>query len=85
MGKNLIIANSFFEHKDEHKFTREDDTRNERSIIDYILIERQHRKLIKGVKLERNVELSTDHFMVNAKLRNEDNVHDTKMKKKKIQ
>ena len=57
MGKNLIIANSFFEHKDEHKFTREDDTRNERSIIDYILIERQHRKLMKDVKVDRNVEL----------------------------
>ena len=44
-----------------------------------ILIERQHKKIIKHV----NVELSTDHFLINAKLRTDDNVLTTKRKKRK--
>ena len=34
----LIIANTFLQHKDIHKYTRAVKSRNERSIIDYVLI-----------------------------------------------
>lgn len=41
---NLIVSNSFFEHKDIHKYTRVEPSRKEKSIIDYILIEKERRK-----------------------------------------
>jgi len=31
----LIIANTFYQHKDKYKYTRKVKSRNERSIIDY--------------------------------------------------
>lgn len=63
----LIIQNSFFEHKDCHKFTREEKGRNEKSIIDYILTERDSRKDIKDVRVYRSAELGTDHYLLLSK------------------
>ncbi|XP_063923705.1 craniofacial development protein 2-like [Zophobas morio] len=67
INNSFIISNSFFEHKDEHKYTREVKSRNEKSIINYVLIEKKHRKLIKDVKVNRNAELGSDHHLVIAK------------------
>ena len=38
---DLIITNTFYEHKEIHKYTRVQQSRNEKSIIDYILIEKK--------------------------------------------
>lgn len=39
---DLIITNSKFKHKDIHKYTREQPSRKEKSIIDYFLINREN-------------------------------------------
>lgn len=65
----LIIQNSFFQHKDCHKYTREEPSRNEKSIIDYIITERTNRKIIRDVRVFRSAELGTDHYLVVAKVK----------------
>ncbi|XP_072384366.1 uncharacterized protein [Diabrotica undecimpunctata] len=44
---NLIIMNTFFKHKDVHKYIREVKSRGERSIIDYVLVNRSSKQWIK--------------------------------------
>ncbi|KAK5649396.1 hypothetical protein RI129_000425 [Pyrocoelia pectoralis] len=65
---NLIIMNTFFIHKDIHKYTREAPSRNEKSIIDYIVINKSFRKEIKDVKVRRGAEIYSDHYLVIAKI-----------------
>lgn len=62
----LVILNSFFQHKDLHKYTREEPSRKEKSIIDYIIIEKTTRNIIRDVRVYRSAELSTDHFLLAA-------------------
>ena len=38
---DMIVANTFYKHRDIHKYTRVEASRGERSIIDYILVERE--------------------------------------------
>ena len=55
----LIISNTFYQHKDIHKFTWESQGRGLRSIIDYFLI----RKVLRpGVV--RGAEAGSDHYLV---------------------
>ena len=61
---DLIIANTFYEHKAIHKYTRVQQSRNEKSIIDYILIEKNSRKLIKDVRVRRGPEIYSDHLLL---------------------
>lgn len=51
---NLIIAK--FKHKDIHKYTRTQPSKNGTSIIDYFLISRNKWKTVKNVKVTRQVE-----------------------------
>lgn len=46
MMHDLIVTDTFFEHKDINKYTREVKSRGEKSIIDYILVERNNRKQV---------------------------------------
>lgn len=64
----LIVTNTFYEHKDIHKYTREVKSRKERSIIDYILVEKQHRNRVKDVRVKRGAELYSDHYLVVVKI-----------------
>ena len=65
----LIICNTFFEHKNIHKFTREVKSRGEKSIIDYVIVEKSKRNKIKDVKVSRGAELYSDHYLVVAKVK----------------
>ena len=38
LKNNMKIANTFFPHKNIHKYTRVNDERNEKSIIDYVMV-----------------------------------------------
>lgn len=67
----LIITNTFFEHKDIHKYTREIKSRNEKSIIDYILVEEDNRQIVLDTKVRRGPEIDSDHYLVITKLREE--------------
>ena len=66
---NLIITNTFYAHKDIHKYTREVRSRGEKSIIDYVIINREFRGEIKDTKVRRGAELYSDHFLVLSKVK----------------
>ncbi|XP_063933559.1 craniofacial development protein 2-like [Zophobas morio] len=67
-SNGLIILNTWFQHKEIHKFTRVAPARNEKSIIDYIITEKNLRNKIHDVKVGRLPELGSDHFLVVAKI-----------------
>lgn len=71
---DLIITNTFFKHKDIHKFTRVQPSRGERSIIDYVLVERENRSIIRDVRVKRSFEIHSDHFLLVAEIRTEGEV-----------
>ncbi|XP_030766577.1 craniofacial development protein 2-like [Sitophilus oryzae] len=61
---NLKIMNGFFPHRDIHKLTWTQPTRQLRSIIDY-LIQRQNSKLKTiDVRAYRGAECGSDHHLV---------------------
>uniref|UniRef100_A0A1Y1MCV0 Reverse transcriptase domain-containing protein n=1 Tax=Photinus pyralis TaxID=7054 RepID=A0A1Y1MCV0_PHOPY len=65
----LIITNSFFKHRDIHKFTRVQRTRQEESIIDYILAEIDNRRNINDTRVSRRAEINSDHYLVVSKIK----------------
>lgn len=66
---DMIVANTFYQHRDIHKYTRVEANRGERSIIDYILVERQNRSMIRDVAVKRGYEINSDHYLVVAEIK----------------
>ncbi|XP_050511410.1 uncharacterized protein LOC126887736 isoform X1 [Diabrotica virgifera virgifera] len=66
---DLIIGNSKFTHKDVHKYTREERSRGERSIIDYFLINFEIWKAVKNIKVKRSAEIGSNHYLVKMSFR----------------
>jgi exonuclease III len=64
---DLKIMNTFFQHKDVHKYTW--SVRGARSIIDYIICIQNTANLILDVRVYRGPELETDHYLVASLLR----------------
>src|SRR3978361_301884 len=56
MMHNLIVTNTFFEHKDIHKITRQMKSREERSIIDHIVVQSKNRGKIMETRVRRGPE-----------------------------
>ena len=52
-----------------HKYTREVKSRNESSIITYVLISIRNRTDVKDVRIRRGAELYSEHYLLRAKLR----------------
>lgn len=50
-------------------FTRQGSYDQNKSLIDYILVERKPRKIIKDVRVRRGAEIYSDHFLVQPKLK----------------
>lgn len=73
---NLVIMNTFFEHKNVHKFTREVHGRKEKSIIDYILTEKQNRKVVKNVRVRRGAEIYSDHHLLVGEIKITKQLHE---------
>lgn len=69
IDNDMIIANTFFTHKEIHKITREIKSRREKSVIDYIITERPQRSMIKDVKVCRGAEVGSDHYMLVARIK----------------
>ena len=61
---DLVVTNSWFQHKDIHKFTWECRGRNQRSIIDYFLVKQGMRKQLRDVKVVRGAEIGSDHYLL---------------------
>ena len=70
-GGGLSIMNTFFHHKDIHKYTwyRLEDSATQKSLIDLFVVSDDLRKSVMDVCLKRGAVLSTDHHLVLCKLR----------------
>ena len=66
---DLVILNTFFQHKEIHKFTCESMRRGLRSIIDYFIVGRASRQGVADVKVIRGAEVGSDHHLVLLKVR----------------
>lgn len=64
---DFVILNTKFMHKDIHMYTREVCSRNERSVIDYFMINTENCKRVK-VKVKRHAEIGSDHYLVRMEL-----------------
>jgi exonuclease III len=58
---DLIILSTMFIHKDIHNITREEPSRKEKSIIDYIIVQREMRTYIWDTRVKRGPEINSDH------------------------
>lgn len=63
---DLLIGNSFYEHRKEDRNTFEAEGRETKSIIDYIVYTQPTSKIIKDVRVETKAELNTDHRLLVA-------------------
>nr|CAI5845205.1 unnamed protein product [Callosobruchus analis] len=72
------ITNTFFKHKDIHRYTREVKSRNERSIIDYVIVPKQQRSAVKDVRVKRGSEIFSDHYLFVARIKSGQNIKNGK-------
>jgi len=63
---NLKIMNTFFKHKEIHKFTSE--ARGHKSIIDYFITNMKTSKVIQDNRVYRSNEIDNDHYLLCAKV-----------------
>jgi hypothetical protein len=64
---NKRIMNTFYKHKDIHKYTW--SARNYQSLTDYFLANEKTAKMFLDVRALRGLEIDSDHYLVQAKLR----------------
>ncbi|KAJ8950887.1 hypothetical protein NQ318_011188 [Aromia moschata] len=69
MNFDLIIANTLFTHKEIHKYTREEKGRGEKSIIDYIIVERENKDMITDARVKRGSDIGSDHYLLIGKIK----------------
>lgn len=76
----MIVTNTFSRHKEIHKYTRMVKSRDEKLIIDYVLINRGNRKEIVDVRVRRGSEIYSAHYLLKADIRTEigEEVNNTK-------
>jgi len=66
--QDLIITNTYFKHKDIHKYTREQASKIEKSIIDNILTGRKNRGKVKDVRVKRGFKIGSDYYLLIANI-----------------
>lgn len=69
LNNNMIVSNTHFKHKDIHKYIRIMDSRNERSIIDLVLIQKELKKEVNDVRVMKVMGIGSDYFMVQAEIK----------------
>ena len=65
---DMLVMNSWFQHKDIHKFTWVCQGRGLKSIIDYLAVRREIHMRVKDVKVLRGAEVSNDHYLLVMKM-----------------
>lgn len=65
---NLRVVNGFFEHREIHKFTWTQHSRNLKSIIDYLIVRQNTKLKIQDVRVYRGATCGSDHHLVKAKI-----------------
>ncbi len=68
-SSGLIITNSLFKHKKIHQFTWEDVTQNRKSIIDYVIVDKDLGKDVIDTRVYRSFEIGSDHYLVGSKIK----------------
>jgi hypothetical protein len=63
---NLKIMNTYFRHKNIHKYTW--SARGSQSIIDYFITNGKAAKIIQDIRVHRGMELDTDQYLLYAKV-----------------
>lgn len=63
---DLRVLNGFYKHKDIHKYTWHQSTRQLRSIIDYIIVKQKTSLKISDTRVYRGAECGSDHFLLKA-------------------
>jgi exonuclease III len=65
-SSGLSMMNTFFQHKNIHKYTwyKTDDSTTQRSLIDFIMVSDNLRRAVADVRVKRGAELATDHHLV---------------------
>ncbi|KAF6201218.1 hypothetical protein GE061_005665 [Apolygus lucorum] len=66
INNNLAVYNTFYPHKDIHKYTREEPTLQQRSLIDYVVGSPDFRRRVRDVVVRRGPEIGSDHYLVVA-------------------
>jgi hypothetical protein len=64
----LKILNRYFQHKKIHQDTRHQDTRQLRSIIDYVIARQNSGLKFQDVREFRGLTVLNNHYLVNAKI-----------------
>ncbi|XP_049779183.1 craniofacial development protein 2-like [Schistocerca cancellata] len=62
----LVITNSFFKHKNIHRYTWEG--RGTRSVIDYIITDQEFRKAVRDTRVFRGFFDDTDHYLIGSEI-----------------
>ena len=60
----LVALNTFYQHKDIHKFAWESKGRGLWSVIDYFIMKKVFRPGVADVKVIRGAEAGSDHYLV---------------------
>lgn len=64
---SYVVANTYYQHKDIHKYRWIDPGRNLKSMIDLFLIKGNCRKLIKDIRVFTQTECASNHHLVIGK------------------
>ena len=64
----LIVTNTWYAHKDIHKFSWVCPGRQLKSLIDYFLVRKDAKARVHDVKVVRGAEIGSDHHLVLMKL-----------------
>ena len=70
--RKMIIGNTWFQKKLIHKYTREGENGQEKSLIDYVLVDERCKRFLEDVNVYRGAARGmSDHYLVEAKVKME--------------
>lgn len=64
----LKINNSFYNHKEIHRYTWEKPSLNQKSILDYIITRQKPHFKVVDTRVKRGANCSTDHYLLVSKI-----------------
>ena len=64
----LKLTNTFFAHKDIHRYTWERPSLNQKSIIDYVIVKTKSKFKVYDSRVKRGANCGTDHHLLTTKI-----------------
>ena len=68
MDNQLTICNTFFKHKDCHKWTWRTGDNRHKNMIDMVLIERRWKNSVTNCRSFQGADIGSDHSLVIANI-----------------